>query len=62
MISRRAVIAAAGLFSAGALAPGLARAAGRLPAPVYGLAFALALLVVDAQRPDGVAPFIYYQF
>ena len=42
--------------------PALARAAQRLPAPAYGVAFALALLVIDAQRPNGVAPFIYYQF
>ena len=44
------------------LGAGIVTLAGRLPAPVYGLAFALVLLVVDAQRPDGVAPFIYYQF
>jgi alginate O-acetyltransferase complex protein AlgI len=42
--------------------PALAKTAQRLPAPVYGLAFALVLLVIDAQRPAGVAPFIYYQF
>ena len=42
--------------------PAVARLARRLPAPVYGLAFALVLLAIDAQRPDGVAPFIYYQF
>ena len=60
-----ALLIAAGLalhFAPAGGLPALARAAGRLPAPVYGLAFALALLVVDAQRPDGVAPFIYYQF
>jgi D-alanyl-lipoteichoic acid acyltransferase DltB (MBOAT superfamily) len=41
---------------------GLARLAGRIPAPIYGLGLALAILFIDAQRPDGVAPFIYYQF
>jgi alginate O-acetyltransferase complex protein AlgI len=60
-----ALLIAAGLlmhFTPAAGLPALARAAQRLPAPVYGMAFALVLLVVDAQRPDGVAPFIYYQF
>jgi D-alanyl-lipoteichoic acid acyltransferase DltB (MBOAT superfamily) len=33
-----------------------------LPAPAVGLAAGLLILVVDAMRPDGVAPFIYYQF
>jgi D-alanyl-lipoteichoic acid acyltransferase DltB (MBOAT superfamily) len=42
--------------------PGLARLAGRIPAPIYGLGLALAILAIDAQRPEGVAPFIYYQF
>jgi alginate O-acetyltransferase complex protein AlgI len=34
----------------------------RLPAPAYGLAFGLAILTLDAMRPSGVPPFIYYQF
>jgi D-alanyl-lipoteichoic acid acyltransferase DltB (MBOAT superfamily) len=33
-----------------------------LPAPVVGLATGLVILIVDAMRPEGVAPFIYYQF
>jgi hypothetical protein len=40
----------------------LAGAAARLPAPAYGLALGLAILMIDAQRPVGVAPFIYFQF
>jgi hypothetical protein len=60
-----ALLIAAGLmlhFAPAAGLPSVSRLASRIPAPVYGLAFALVLLVVDAQRPDGVAPFIYYQF
>ena len=34
----------------------------RLPAPAYGLAFGMAILTLDALRPAGVPPFIYYQF
>ena len=33
-----------------------------LPAPAVGLATGLLILVVDSMRPEGVAPFIYYQF
>ena len=33
-----------------------------LPAPAAGLAVGLSILVIDAMRPEGVAPFIYYQF
>jgi len=33
-----------------------------LPAPAVGLATGLLILIVDAMRPEGVAPFIYYQF
>jgi len=33
-----------------------------LPAPLVGLGAGLLILIVDAMRPDGVAPFIYYQF
>ncbi|SFP60495.1 MBOAT family O-acyltransferase [Sphingomonas rubra] len=32
------------------------------PAPALGLALGALVLVVDAMRPEGVAPFIYYQF
>jgi D-alanyl-lipoteichoic acid acyltransferase DltB (MBOAT superfamily) len=34
----------------------------RLPSPMAGLAVGLAILVVEALRDPGVAPFIYYQF
>jgi D-alanyl-lipoteichoic acid acyltransferase DltB (MBOAT superfamily) len=34
----------------------------RLPSPALGLAAGLAILVVEAMRPEGIAPFIYYQF
>src|SRR5262249_14948922 len=33
-----------------------------LPSPVLGLALAAVLLIIDAMRPEGIAPFIYYQF
>jgi alginate O-acetyltransferase complex protein AlgI len=33
-----------------------------LPAPALGAAVGLSILVIDAMRPEGVAPFIYYQF
>ena len=33
-----------------------------LPAPALGLGVGLAMLVVDSMQPEGVAPFIYYQF
>ena len=41
---------------------GVARRAAALPAPVMGLAVAAVVLMIDAARPEGVAPFIYYQF
>jgi len=34
----------------------------RLPSPAAGVAIGLALLLVEAIRPAGVAPFIYFQF
>ncbi len=46
-------------------ARGLQRIAERArhwPAPAFGVAVAAAVLFVDALRPEGVAPFIYYQF
>ena len=33
-----------------------------LPAPALSAAVGLAILTIDAMRPEGVAPFIYYQF
>jgi alginate O-acetyltransferase complex protein AlgI len=34
----------------------------RMPAVLVGLGVGAAILIVDAMRPEGVAPFIYYQF
>jgi D-alanyl-lipoteichoic acid acyltransferase DltB (MBOAT superfamily) len=34
----------------------------RLPVPVQGVAFALAVLVIEVLGPSGIAPFIYFQF
>ncbi len=42
--------------------PRAARALARLPAPAAGLVAASLILLIDAAHPDGVAPFIYYQF
>ena len=33
-----------------------------LPAPALGALAAVAIMIVDAMRFEGVAPFIYYQF
>ncbi|WCT75355.1 MBOAT family protein [Sphingomonas naphthae] len=44
------------------LAQGVATQALRLPAPALGLAAGALILVIDAMRYEGVAPFIYYQF
>jgi len=33
-----------------------------LPSPALGVTVALVILLVEAMRPEGVAPFIYYQF
>jgi CHASE1-domain containing sensor protein len=33
-----------------------------MPAGLVGLGVGVAILIVDAMRPEGVAPFIYYQF
>ncbi len=41
---------------------GLERGLRWLPAPAYGLAFGLLLLVIITLGPVGVAPFIYFQF
>lgn len=40
----------------------LERAIAPLPAPVLGLVFGLVLLLILAAGPEGVAPFIYFQF
>ena len=42
--------------------PFLATRLRRWPAPLLGLAIGAAILVIDAMRPEGIAPFIYYQF
>ena len=42
--------------------PALAARVRRWPAPAVGLALGALILVVDTMRPEGVAPFIYYQF
>jgi hypothetical protein len=42
--------------------PALAARVRCWPAPAVGLALGALILVVDAMRPEGVAPFIYYQF
>jgi hypothetical protein len=42
--------------------PALAARVRRWPAPAVGLALGVLILIVDAMRPEGVAPFIYYQF
>jgi hypothetical protein len=44
------------------LLEGLAARLRALPAPVLGAGLAASVLVVDALRPEGVAPFIYFQF
>ncbi len=40
----------------------VARGFARLPMPVQGAAVGVAILAIDAWGPDGVAPFIYFQF
>ena len=44
------------------LAQSIALRLRRLPAPLLGLLVAVAIILVDAMRYEGVAPFIYYQF
>lgn len=39
-----------------------ARLSRAIPSPVFGAGLALMLLAVEAMRPEGVAPFIYFQF
>lgn len=38
------------------------RAVKALPSPVLGVTVGLFILLVEAMRPEGIAPFIYYQF
>ena len=38
------------------------RAVKALPSPALGVTVGLIILLVEAMRPEGVAPFIYYQF
>ncbi|PXA99133.1 MBOAT family protein, partial [Nostoc sp. 3335mG] len=42
--------------------PGMAMRLRRQGAWVVGLTLGILILIVDAMRPEGVAPFIYYQF
>lgn len=44
------------------LMEGIALQLRRVPAPVLGLGIGVAVLLIDAMRFEGVAPFIYYQF
>lgn len=43
-------------------AEGVARVLAKLPSPATGLAFGFVVLFVEAIRPEGIAPFIYFQF
>jgi alginate O-acetyltransferase complex protein AlgI len=49
-------------FTPPMLAQGIALRLRLLPAPLLGLLVAAAILLIDAMRFEGVAPFIYYQF
>ncbi len=40
----------------------VARALARLPSPATALIFGMTVLLVEAIRPEGIAPFIYFQF
>jgi alginate O-acetyltransferase complex protein AlgI len=56
------VIGMAFHFTPPLLAQGIALRLRTLPAPLLGLLVAAAIVVIDAMRYEGVAPFIYYQF
>ena len=56
------VIGMAFHFTPPLLAQGIALRLRTLPAPLLGLLVAVAIVVIDAMRFEGVAPFIYYQF
>ena len=49
-------------FTPPGLAQGVALRLRLLPAPLLGLLAAAAIIMIDAMRYEGVAPFIYYQF
>ena len=49
-------------FTPPLLAQGIALRLRTLPAPLLGLLAAASIVVIDAMRYEGVAPFIYYQF
>lgn len=49
-------------FTPPTLLPALSRRVAAWPAPLLGVGVALAILLVDAMRFEGVAAFIYYQF
>ena len=49
-------------FTPPLLAQGIALRLRLLPAPLLGLLVAAAIILIDAMRYEGVAPFIYYQF
>lgn len=43
-------------------AEGVAGVLSKLPSPVVALLFGVVVLTVEAIRPEGIAPFIYFQF
>ncbi|KKC25675.1 MBOAT family O-acyltransferase [Sphingomonas sp. SRS2] len=49
-------------FTPPLLAQGIALRLRALPAPLLGLLIGAAIILIDAMRYEGVAPFIYYQF
>ena len=49
-------------FTPPTLAQGIAGQALRVPWPVMGIVVGVLIVVIDAMRYEGVAPFIYYQF
>jgi D-alanyl-lipoteichoic acid acyltransferase DltB (MBOAT superfamily) len=51
-----------GQFFSPRLGPALARQFERLPGPLLGICLGGALLVIESLAPEGVAPFIYFQF
>jgi alginate O-acetyltransferase complex protein AlgI len=49
-------------FTPPTMMQGMALTARRFSAPVMGIAIGVLILLIDAMRFEGVAPFIYYQF
>ena len=49
-------------FTPPLLAQNIALRLRHMPAPLFGLLIAAAIVMIDAMRYEGVAPFIYYQF